>query len=330
MRTEFNRNIFVTLALEDIHSTGEAAIGKILRVYENTVSHQYSSELESEYVEKDHVLEIGRAVKASYLDEGLKSRISLSRTDIQEFGSVPALKLNVGSPGLLDSLYFSEDDNKIVELAPGEIEVEVKSVGVNFRDCLIVLGQMDTTSLGAERAGVITRTGVGCELQPGDRVAAGFTDTYQTYARGPEANAMKIPEDMCYTEASVVPVIFVTAWHALNDVAHLQKGESVLIHAGAGGTGQAAIQIARHLGAKIFTTVGSNEKKRLLIDTYGILEDHILYDRDTTFAQGIMRLTRNRGVDVVLNSLSGENLWASWECLSEVSTCCSGFCKCLW
>ena len=86
-----------------------------------------------------------------------------------------------------------------------------------------------------------------------------------------------------------------------------------------GGTGQAAIQVAKYVGAEVYVTVGSDDKRRLTMDTYDVSEDHIFYSRNTSFAEGIMRMTCNRGVDVVLNSLSGEALVASWECIAPVS-----------
>ncbi|CAD6445534.1 dae50dc7-2c16-4c37-8a7b-ae80d7e5f4a2 [Sclerotinia trifoliorum] len=96
----------------------------------------------------------------------------------------------------------------------------------------------------------------------------------------------------------------------------LQRGEKILIHSGAGSTGQMAIAMAQWLGAEVFTTVGLDEKKKLLIDRFGIPDDHIFYSRNTTFAKGIMRVTKGYGVDVVLNSLSGEGLRASWKCIA--------------
>ena len=86
------------------------------------------------------------------------------------------------------------------------------------------------------------------------------------------------------------------------------------------GTGQAVIQVALFLGVKLFVTVGSGEKKNLLMKLYGIPEEHILYSRDTTFARGIMRMTGKRGVDVILNSRSGEMLRANWDCLAPVQS----------
>jgi NADPH:quinone reductase-like Zn-dependent oxidoreductase len=96
-------------------------------------------------------------------------------------------------------------------------------------------------------------------------------------------------------------------------------GESVLIHAAAGGVGQAAIHIARHRNAEIYATVGSEEKKTLLINLYAIPEDHIFCSRHSSFAQGIKRMTKGRGVDVVLNSLSGELLKISVECIAPLA-----------
>ncbi|KAF1974305.1 polyketide synthase PksD [Bimuria novae-zelandiae CBS 107.79] len=99
-------------------------------------------------------------------------------------------------------------------------------------------------------------------------------------------------------------------------IARLQKGEKVLIHSASGGTGQVALQIAQMVGAEVFATVGYDSKKQLLMDEYNIPADHIFYSRDTSFAQGIMRATDGYGVDVVLNSLVGESLKASWECIA--------------
>ncbi|KAI2601880.1 KR domain-containing protein [Hypoxylon sp. NC1633] len=100
-----------------------------------------------------------------------------------------------------------------------------------------------------------------------------------------------------------------TAYHGLITMARLQKGEKVLIHSAAGSTGQMAIWLAKMVDAEIFATVGYESKKQLLIDEFDIPADHIFYSRDTSFSQGLKRMTN--GVNVVLNSLSGEGLRAS-------------------
>jgi NADPH:quinone reductase-like Zn-dependent oxidoreductase len=93
-----------------------------------------------------------------------------------------------------------------------------------------------------------------------------------------------------------MPLIFLTAYYALVTVGRLQPDETVLIHAAAGGVGQAAIAIAQYIGAEIYATVGSPEKRQLLIEQYGIPDDHIFSSRDTSFAKGVMRATNGLGV----------------------------------
>lgn len=121
---------------------------------------------------------------------------------------------------------------------------------------------------------------------------------------------------MSFEEAASIPIVFVTAYFCLIEVAHIKAGETILVHAAAGGTGQAIIQLAKHLGAEVFATVSSREKRKLLMDEYGIPEDHVFSSRDLSFAAGIMRMTNGKGVNVVVNSLAGEALRASFNCLA--------------
>lgn len=138
----------------------------------------------------------------------------------------------------------------------------------------------------------------------------------RTYPRSTEWAVAKIPDSLGFEEACAVINPAYTSWQSLVEVARLQKGEKILIHSAAGATGQLAIQIAQLVGAEVFATVGYNHKKQLLIDQYNLPADHIFYSRNTTFASGVMRVTNGYGVDVVLNSLVGEGLRASWECIA--------------
>lgn len=121
---------------------------------------------------------------------------------------------------------------------------------------------------------------------------------------------------MALEVAASIPVVFTTAYYSLVDVGKLSPGENVLIHAAAGGVGQAAIMVAQEIGADVFATVSSLEKKQLLMDTYQVPEDHIFFSRDTSFARGIHKATGGQGVDVVLNSLTGDALRSTFECLA--------------
>ena len=183
LRTEFNKLIFVTLALEKM-AQGSGSVGhKIHRVFEKIIS-QSTDDFESEYKEKDGVVEVGRLLQADDLNEDVHLKTQRDKSSVQEFGHGPPLTLHVGSPGLLNSLRFLEDVKVREPLASGDVESRVEASGVNFRDCLVALGQIDTKHLGNECSGVVSRVGDGCNFRPGDRVAALFVDTYSTYARG--------------------------------------------------------------------------------------------------------------------------------------------------
>lgn len=175
--------------------------------------------------------------------------------------------------------------------------------------------------LGQEASGIVIRTGKNAtKFKPGDRVSTMNVGTHATKIRCDYRVTARIPDSMTFEEAASVPVIFNTVVYALIKVARLRKGQSVLIHAAAGGVGQGAIQLAKYLGLVIYVTVGTEDKKKLVMEHYGIPEEHIFNSRDTSFVKGIERVTKGRGVDCVLNSLSGELLRASWGCLATFGT----------
>ena len=176
--------------------------------------------------------------------------------------------------------------------------------------------------MAAECSGYVTRVGRNFQnqFQTGDRVVCFAGTPYATHSRVSGWNAIKLPDSISLTIGASIPVIFATSYHCLVEVAHLQKGQTVLIHAAAGGVGQAAIKISQHLGAEIFATVGSSAKRQFLMDAYSISEDHIFSSRSVTFKKGIMRMTKDNGVDVVLNSLTGELQRESLACVSRFGT----------
>ncbi|RDL39057.1 uncharacterized protein BP5553_03397 [Venustampulla echinocandica] len=208
-----------------------------------------------------------------------------------------------------------EDDAAYTNLEPDDIEVRIQAIGVNFKECLTLLGRINTDRLGSEAAGYVHRIGANVQnFKVGDRVVVGTPDSYQTFVRVKEA--VRLPDTISFVEAASIPTAFCTAYVSLIRTARLQKGETILIHAAAGGTGQAAVQLAQNIGADVFVTVGSQAKKKPVIEQYNIPEDHIFYSHDSSFADGIKRMTKGRGVDVILNSLSGKLLVASWESIA--------------
>ncbi|TVY80408.1 Highly reducing polyketide synthase azaB [Lachnellula suecica] len=315
LRSENSNCSLITLTLErgdvDLPATART-IAKVLKANISTTSEEY----ETEYAERDGQLLISRAFEAENLDQELYAN-KVPQLKEQRLEEEKYLSLEIGTPGLLDTLQFVHDSDNSKPLGPDEVEIEVKCFGLQFRNVLIALGRMNEATMGSEFAGLVTKVGANCKsFQSGDRVCGGITGTWKTYTRCNSQLIVKIPDFVSWEEAASFPIGAVTAYLAFVKLARLQKGESVLIHAGSGGTGQLAIQMAQNIGAEVFVTVGFDEKKQLLMTEYNIPEDHIFYSRNTAFAKGILRMTQNRGVDVVLNSLSGDSLVTSFESIA--------------
>ncbi|GGP44551.1 hypothetical protein GCM10010214_16800 [Streptomyces abikoensis] len=221
-------------------------------------------------------------------------------------------RLDTAAKGSLDGLLLTPCPETLAPLAPGQVRVEVQAAGVNFRDVLNALGMYpgEAGLLGAEAAGVVVETGPGVTgVGVGDRVMGMVPGGFGTLAVVDERFLARVPEEWTAAEAASVPLVFLTALYALKDLAGLRAGQSVLVHAGAGGVGMAAIQLARHLGAEVFAT--ASEGKWDTLRELGVPDDHIASSRTTDFEQRFLATTGGRGVDVVLNALAGEFVDAS-------------------
>jgi acyl transferase domain-containing protein/lauroyl/myristoyl acyltransferase/acyl carrier protein len=196
-----------------------------------------------------------------------------------------------------------------VQPGPGEIAIDVEAAGVNFRDALKSLGIYPANEeadflLGDECSGRIVAVGSGVDSwQPGDEVMVLAPGTFASRIVVPAVMAARKPTGLDFAAAATIPVAFLTAWHALAVLGRLQPGETALIHAAAGGVGFAALQVARHLGARVIATAGSPEKRDFL-RALGFAD--VLDSRGLSFAAEARALTGGRGVDLVLNSLAGE------------------------
>lgn len=182
---------------------------------------------------------------------------------------------------------------------------------------MVAMGQIPDSLLGFEASGTILRVGSDVAgLSPGDQVYVLGHGAHRTVFRTKGKFCQRIPPNLSHEEAATIPLVHATACYALMHIAHIHKGQSILIHSGAGGVGQAALQLANHVGLEIFTTVGSEDKRTLVHKEYNIPYDHIFNSRDLSFAKGVMRMTGGRGVNCILNSLSGEALRQSWHCIA--------------
>lgn len=216
-------------------------------------------------------------------------------------------RLQIDTPGILTNLSLNETSRR--EPGPGEIEISVKAGGINFRDVMKALGMypgnpIDVRWFGDDFSGTIVRVGEGVhDLKPGDNVAGMAPYCFRAYVTVNRHMVFRKPEHISFVEAATLPTVFLTTHYALNHLAHMRKGERVLIHAGTGGVGMAAIQIAQEAGAEIFSTAGTPEK-RWLLKEMGV--QHVMDSRSLNFADEVMAITDGEGVDIVLNSLAGD------------------------
>ncbi|KAH6689849.1 KR domain-containing protein [Plectosphaerella plurivora] len=231
--------------------------------------------------------------------------------------------VQAGKPGFLETLGWREEF-RASSVGDGQVEIEARAVGLNFRDVLLASGMMapapsqSGVTLGLEASGIVSRVGPAVAgLEPGDRVmflaGDGCLGTHTVVAA---PLVTKIPESLSFESAATIPLCFATVLRALLDVGRLEKGQTVLVHSACGGIGLAAIQVCRMVGAEIYATVGSKEKVEFLVSRCGIPRDHIFHSR-RSFVSDVLRQTRGRGVDLVLNSLAGELLHESWKCVAE-------------
>lgn len=261
---------------------------------------------------------VNRIYKSLKESNHLRNHLEYSTRVISVMGTddKPTLRLAIGKPGLMDTLQFVPDESVLLTPLPDhEAELEVKVTGVNFRDIMTSMALITRKGLGHEASGIIFRTGSKTSevFNPDDRVSTlTLGGTYATKAIYDYRATQKIPDSISFEEAAAVPVVHVTAYFVLVNLARLHRGQSVLIHAAAEGVGQAAVQLATYLGLFVYVTVGTEDKRQLLRERYGIPEEHMFNSRDSSFVKGINRVTSGRGVDCVLN-LSLANFCVSLE-----------------
>ncbi len=312
---------FVTLDLDERDPLPDNLVGNtISRVFEYKFGFRTpGSPADTEFLETKGMLQIPRIVGNKSKDEYVVRETHPPVPEPQPFVQQGRpLELKIGQVGQLDSIFFQDSPSVKGELDCDEIEIFIKSIGMNFQDIMIALGQIPFNhEIGVECSGIVTAVGPNVtDIRPGTRVCALVKGAYANFVRVPQDWVAKIPDSLGFTQAASIPTAFSTAWYALLDIGRLSEGESVLIHAAAGGVGQAAIMLAQETKADVFVTVGSQTKKELIMQTYSIPESHIFSSRDTSFQQELMAMTDQKGVDVVLNSTAGEILRQSWQCLA--------------
>jgi acyl transferase domain-containing protein/NADPH:quinone reductase-like Zn-dependent oxidoreductase/nucleoside-diphosphate-sugar epimerase/acyl carrier protein len=229
-----------------------------------------------------------------------------------------AWRLDFTASGTVDNLTTIPWPHAESALEPGEVRIAMRAAGVNFRDVMNVLGMYpgDAGIMGLEGAGVVLEVGSDvADLVPGDRVMGMVDAAFGPIVIADRRKVCPIPDGWSFTQAAGVPLVFLTALYALEDLGGLKSGESILVHAAAGGVGMAATQIARHLGAEVYGTASKGKWDALR--AAGLADDHIASSRTTDFEHEFTIATDGQGVDVVLNALSGEFVDASLRLLEQ-------------
>ncbi len=213
----------------------------------------------------------------------------------------------------------------IEDPAPDMVQVEAKAASLNFRDLMIAMGMYPPTPgipsvMGSDYAGVVSKVGENVtRYKPGDKVmllSAGSLlidnsidpkSHFCKYMNVHHNQVFPMPESASFTDAACIPTVYITSYFSLINSARIQKDETVLIHSATGGVGLSAIEICKWKGCKIFATAGNAEKRELLKKKGASL---VMDSRNTSFEKEILEYTNGKGVDVVLNTLSGDMMKA--------------------
>ncbi|KAK2043966.1 hypothetical protein LZ31DRAFT_576120 [Colletotrichum somersetense] len=281
--------------------------------------------LESEFVERGGIFRISRLLPDHRLTALQSDQLSLRSTETADLHAreVP-VQLRCERLGNIDTIHFSEVAAEASPLPDQLVEIEVYAARLNYKDVVVTMGIVpgDETTLGHKAAGIVTKVGTSsfCHLAVGDRVVVFGKGCFANRVRTTPSRVHRIPDSLTLEEAATLPVVYLTAFHSLFDIGNLSAGQLVLIHSAAGGVGIAAVQLAQHAGAEVFVTVGSQEKREFTKSVFGLGGDRIFNSRSTSFASGIMAATGGWGVDVVLNSLTGDMLDESFRILADGGT----------
>ena len=302
------------------HVDSAEGLSKVVKVIEKTFNEvsMKSATGDYEYRVDDSRIMIPRVVEDRKANEALSGRLGVPTPEEQVLWQEDRfLRLDMGHVGLLDTFHFVHNDSFDLPIMDDEVEIEVKTVGLNFHDLMCATGQLpDPNGYGVECSGTIVKaSGASNRLNVGDRVCTVAPASFATHVRAPQSMVCAIPDDMSFEIAASIPSVFTTVYYCIYHAARLQKNESILIHSAAGGVGQACIKFAQLIGAEIFVTT-SPSKVDFLMSKFGLPRDRIFNSRTLEFGSRIMRATKGKGVDTVINSLAGDALRESWRCMA--------------
>ena len=309
----------VTLELDELDEEAAHAVARLLsivrRAQETATDNDDSIDIESEYVWRKGQMLVSR-MHSLPVDKALADAAPRPQ----------GRHLTIGQPGMLQSMCWT--GHTFPSLAAENVQVRITVAALNFHDVAEAIGIMDPEGhsdsdgyhgLGCEATAIVTAVGDNVKhVSVGDRVIFMEMETglFATEVQVPAGLVVRAPENINDEEAAGLIIPYATVLWSFVEKAHVKAGQRLLIHSAAGGVGIAAIHVARWLGVEFYCTVGSEDKIDWLNTELGVPRDRIFHSRDDSFVADIMRVTDGAGVDIVLNSLSGELLHASWKCVA--------------
>ena len=317
---EYPSNIIMCLDVES--STGVASLEAIHVALKHLTAVEELARVDSEFVERGGVYHVSRIIADQPINRiEVESQDGAERCHDFIHGHDSIIKLISERPGTLDTLAYTEIPGTL-PIADDEVEVEVHAASLNFKDLANAMGFVPANEhqFGLECTGIVTTIGKDVStVKPGDRVlmVPRSNGCFANRARTRWHAVYPLEDWISFEDGATLGVALHTAFYGLITLASLQKGQSVLIHSGSGGVGLAAIELCKYFGAEIYVTVGTEAKRDFLAENYGIARDHMFSSRSTAFAAELMKATGGRGVDVCLNSLTGDMLHESWRCIAE-------------
>lgn len=309
-------------AADSINSSALHAISQI--VEEMHAPSARGAPLDQEYADRNGEVFVPRVMLESAVNKCVASSAGFEVFGQDSFLQPKTpLDLRVTAPGLLETLHWVHTPSE-KSPEPDEVIVETRCIAVNYRHVQMVMGQLDAAAgTSAEFGGIVIEVGSAVkDLKPGDRVAGLSMSGYSNLNRTKRDFVHPVPQSMSLETATSIPAAFCAAYYALFGLARLHKGETVLIQAATSALGQAAISVAQHLGAKVFVTVPVGDEKEeaesreFISKEFGIAPENVVAERPRRLVSDIRRLTSSKGVNVVLNQLSGELLRESTRCLA--------------
>ncbi|KAF7547181.1 hypothetical protein G7Z17_g7924 [Cylindrodendrum hubeiense] len=290
----------------------------ILRIMEISFHQERGSACEVEYEYANGKVLVPRLRTATRYERWVQSMTDEAMTEATEFFTPERpLRMEIATAGLLGSMRFVDDEPRGVLGLMG-VEIQARAYGVNSNN------EHAKATAVPEWAGTITSLGASLQdrWKVGDKVfGLGGTRAFASNPRFSNPSLMRdMPASMSFSEAASSLYAFVTAYHALVNVARLEAGQTVLIHAADEQIGQAATMISQMIGAEVFATVRNTAGSKILFHEFQLPESHVFSSQFSTFRQGVMRQTAENGVDVVLSSLGADKFADSWACIAEFGT----------